>query len=305
MNHIELLLLALILDAILGEPDWLWARFPHPATLMGRGVNWFDERLNHGENRKFRGVVTITLLTLGALLLGGIIQILPDFGLFEGLIAAILLAQKSLVQHVTAVATALREGLPEGRRAVALIVGRDPENLDESSVARGAIESAAENFSDGVIAPAFWFLLLGLPGIVAYKVINTADSMIGHKNERYGQFGWAAARLDDLVNWIPARITGGLICLTFLSKNAWHVMQRDADLHRSPNAGWPESATAGVLEIALSGPRSYCGEMTDFPWVNPQGRKTLGADDIENSVQVLWRSWLVGVVVLALASLVF
>lgn len=305
MSHVELLLIALILDALFGEPDWLWSRFPHPATLMGRAVDWFEQRLNHSENRQFRGIVTITGLALGAVLLGFLIEFIPDFGALEIAIAAVLLAQRSLVEHVTAVANGLRINLQEGRRAVAMIVGRDPENLDESSVARGAIESAAENFSDGVIAPAFWFLLMGAPGIILYKVVNTADSMIGHRTERFAQFGWAAARLDDLMNWIPARITGGLICLAYLSKNAWDVMQKDADLHRSPNAGWPEAATAGVLDIALSGPRSYDGQMMGFPWVNPDGRKNLGPDDIENAVQVLWRSWIVAAAILVAAAVVF
>ena len=303
MNHIELLLLALVLDAIFGEPDWLWSRVPHPAATMGRGIDWFDSRLNQGKGRKFTGLITIILLVFAVLIIGLIIQILPDFGVLEALIAAILLAHRSLVQHVKDVAIALREGLPEGRRAVSLIVGRDPENLDESAVARGAIESAAENFSDGVIAPAFWFLILGLPGIIVYKMVNTADSMIGHRNERYNEFGWAAARLDDLMNWIPARLTGGLICLVFWSKTAWNVMLVDADLHRSPNAGWPEAATAGVLDIALSGPRSYGGTITDFLWVNPKGRRNLTPDDIDNSVQVLWRSWAAVVVALAVLAI--
>ena len=302
MNHIELLLLALILDAILGEPDWLWSRIPHPATIMGRGIDWFDARLNTGVNRKLAGVVAITSLFIAALVFGFLVQIFPDYGILEALIAATLLAQRSLVQHVKDVATALRQSLPEGRRAVSLIVGRDTENLDESAVARGAIESAAENFSDGIIAPAFWFLLLGLPGIVAYKLVNTADSMIGHRNEKYTDFGWAAACLDDLLNWIPARLTGALICLVYWSKGAWHIMLTDADLHRSPNAGWPEAATAGVLDIALSGPRNYNGEPMDFLWINPRGRKDLTPMDIDRSTQIIWRSWLSVVVVLAVLA---
>lgn len=298
MNHFELLIVALILDAILGEPDWLWDRMPHPATLMGRAINWFEGRLNHGENRRIAGFVTVGVLVSAAAVIGWVIQSLPDFGLLEALIGAVLLAQKSLVEHVRAVAVALRENLSEGRKAVAMIVGRDPENLDESSVARGAIESAAENFSDGVIAPAFWFLLFGLPGIMVYKLVNTADSMIGHRTERYAQFGWAAAKLDDVINWIPARLTGGLICIAYLSKPAWDVMQQDASLHRSPNAGWPEAATAGVLDISLSGPRSYDGQMMGFPWVNAAGRQLLTPDDIDSAVRVLWRSWWLLVVVL-------
>ena len=186
-----------------------------------------------------------------------------------------------------------------------MIVGRDPENLDENAVARSAIESAAENFSDGVIAPAFWFLIFGLPGIMAYKIINTADSMIGYRNERYEDFGWAAARLDDIVNWVPARITGALICLAHWSKAGWDTMQADAHHHRSPNAGWPEAAMAGVLGIAISGPRSYNGTMTTLPWVNGASRKPLSPMDIEAAVRVLWQSWYVAIAILAIIWLIF
>ncbi len=305
MSILSLLLIALILDAILGEPDWLWHRFPHPATLMGRCVEWLDDRLNHGQNRQNAGILTITILTLGALALSLFIKSIPDAGLLEALLAAILLAQRSLTDHVSQVAEALRSSLPEGRRAVSMIVGRDPEALDESAVARGAIESAAENFSDGVIAPAFWFLIFGLPGILIYKVINTADSMIGHRNERYQDFGRATARLDDLVNWVPARLTGGLICLAYWSKTGWNAMQADAKHHRSPNAGWPEAVMAGVLGIAVSGPRSYNGTMTELMWVNDAGRKSLTPEDIDAAVRVLWRSWFVGVGILAALWLIF
>lgn len=305
MTIISLLLIALIVDAVIGEPDWLWSRFPHPATLMGRCVEWLDDRLNHGNNRRNAGLLTIAILTIGALAIGLFIKSIPDAGLFEALFAAILLAQRSLTTHVSQVADALKSSLPEGRRAVSMIVGRDPEELDESAVARSAIESAAENFSDGVVAPAFWFLLFGLPGIMVYKIINTADSMIGYRNERYEDFGWAAARLDDIVNWAPARITGGLICLAHWSKTGWDTMQADAHQHRSPNAGWPEAAMAGVLGIAISGPRSYSGTMTDLPWVNGSGRKPLAPMDIETAVRVLWQSWFVGVAILAAIWLIF
>lgn len=305
MTIISLLLIALILDAVLGEPDWLWSRFPHPATLMGRSVEWLDDRLNHGDNRRNAGVITIAILTVGALAVGLFIKSIPDAGLLEAAFAAVLLAQRSLTTHVSQVADALRSSLSEGRRAVSMIVGRDPEELDENAVARSAIESAAENFSDGVIAPAFWFLLFGLPGIMVYKMINTADSMIGYRNERYEDFGWAAARLDDMVNWIPARISGGLICLAHWSLDAWETMKTDARHHRSPNAGWPEAAMAGVLGIAISGPRSYNGTLTNLPWVNGSGRKPLSPTDIEAAVRVLWQSWFVGVAILAAVWIIF
>jgi adenosylcobinamide-phosphate synthase len=205
------------------------------------------------------------------------------------------------VQHVDAVAEGLGRSLHDGRSAVAQIVGRDPEALDEAGVSRAAIESAAENFSDGVVAPAFWFALCGLPGIVAYKVINTADSMIGHRSPRYVDFGWAAARLDDVLNWIPARLTGYLFLIVGGRLDAAAHMHRDAPGHRSPNAGWPEAAMAHVLGIALAGPRIYGGSLTEDPFMNPDGRRDARAQDIRRSVSMLWRAWagLLGVAALA------
>lgn len=285
-----LLVPALLLDAALGEPKWLWDRFPHPAVLMGRAVGFAEARLNRGGQRRLKGVVAMLGLGLGALALGWIIHAVPDGGVLEVIAAAILLAQRSLVQHVQAVGDALRLSLSGGRRAVSMIVGRDVAGLDEAGVSRAAIESAAENLSDGVIAPAFWFLVGGLPALVLYKVANTADSMIGHRTPRYEEFGWAAARFDDLLNLIPARLTALLIALT----HGWldpRPILRDAPLHRSPNAGWPEAAMAPVLGVALSGPRSYHGEMRDFPWVWPEGRRDAGPDDIDAACGALWRAW--------------
>lgn len=285
-----LLIPALLLDAAFGEPKLIWDRYPHPAVLMGRLVGWCDQRFNTGANQKLKGIAVMAALAFGALALGRLIQVLPDFGLVEILVAAILLAQRSLVQHVGAVATGLRSSLAEGRRAVAMIVGRDTEVLDRAGVTRSAIESAAENLSDGVIAPAFWFLIGGLPGLMLYKITNTADSMIGHMTPRHQQFGWAAARFDDLLNLIPARLTAVLIALT----NGWRdpaPILRDAPLHRSPNAGWPEAAVACVQGISLSGPRSYHGMMAEYPWVYPEGRRDLGPEDIDHTIRTLWRTW--------------
>lgn len=281
------LVLALLLDALLGEPRALWDRWPHPAVLMGRAVAWADHRLN--DRTRAMGVVALVLLLAGAIALGLALAALPG-GLAEVIVGAILLAQRSLADHVTAVARGLRMSLGEGRRAVAMIVGRDTAALNESATARAAIESAAENFSDGIVAPAFWFAVAGLPGLLAYKVVNTADSMIGHRTPRHEAFGWASARFDDLMNLIPARLSALLIWLTG-PRGPWRPIIADARLHRSPNAGWPEAAMARVLDVALSGPRSYHGEMRDYPWVHPQGRKTIGAPEIEASVRVLWRAW--------------
>ena len=286
-----LLFFALLLDAALGEPRALWDRFPHPAVLMGRAVAWMERRLNTDGQRRAKGVLAMAVLAAGAMALGMVIHMIPDFGLLEILLAAILLAQRSLVDHVRAVGDALRLSLGDGRRMVARIVGRDTANLTEPAVARAAIESAAENLSDGVIAPAFWFLVAGLPGLLLYKVTNTADSMIGHRTPRYEEFGWAAARFDDLLNLIPARLTAVLIAVSHGRFDAAQVVLRDAPLHRSPNAGWPEAAMALVLNTALSGPRSYNGEERDFPWVYPEGTRDAGPNQIDAACAGLWRAW--------------
>jgi adenosylcobinamide-phosphate synthase len=282
--------IAMLLDAAFGEPKLIWDRVPHPAVLMGRLVHALDRRFNRGSDLRLKGAGLALVLVLTGLLVGWLIHILPDYGVLEILALAILIAQKSLVEHVRAVASALRRTLPEGRAAVAMIVGRDTAAMTEPDVARAAIESAAENLSDGVVAPVFWYLLLGLPGIVAYKLVNTADSMIGHMTPRYRKFGWAAARLDDVLNLIPARLTALLIALT----HGWvdpKPILRDAPKHRSPNAGWPEAALAPVLNVALSGPRSYHGVRKDFPWVWPEGRRDPGPDDIDAAANALWRVW--------------
>ena len=301
-----LLVPALLLDAAFGEPKFLWSRLPHPAVLMGRAVAFAELRLNRGARRKPKGIAAMAGLAAMAILLGWLIHLVPDFGMLEVFVAAILLAQKSLVQHVQAVAAALRLSIGDGRCAVAMIVGRDTGTMDSPAVTRAAIESAAENFSDGVIAPAFWFLIGGLPGLMLYKITNTADSMIGHRTPRFEAFGWAAARFDDVLNLVPARLTALLIAAVYGQWHAWGFIIRDAGLHRSPNAGWPEAAMAVVLNMSLSGPRSYSGVMTAFPFVYPEGRRNAVPDDIDASVAVLWRSWfgfLGGVAVLALLGL--
>ncbi|RID93154.1 cobalamin biosynthesis protein [Gemmobacter lutimaris] len=286
-----LLVPAMLLDAALGEPKALWDRVPHPAVLMGRAVGRLDHALNKGRMRRARGTFAMALLAGGGWLLGLLIAALPDAGVIEVLVAAILLAQRSLVDHVRAVADGLRQSLPEGRRMVARIVGRDTATMDAPAVARAAIESAAENLSDGVIAPLFWYLVAGLPGLLLYKITNTADSMIGHRTPRHEAFGWAAARFDDLLNLIPARLTAFLLALAHWRPDATRIILRDAPLHRSPNAGWPEAAMAVVLGIALSGPRSYHGEMRTFAWVHPEGRRDPGPAEIEAACTALWRAW--------------
>jgi adenosylcobinamide-phosphate synthase len=293
MAKTMIMVAAMVLDALLGEPDVLWKRAQHPAVLLGRLVGVLDKTLNTGSARRARGVLAVALLVGAAWSAAWLVSLIPFGWAIEIFLGFTLLAQRSLVDHVTAVARALETGLAEGRRSVAMIVGRDVEALDESGVARAAIESAAENVSDGVIAPVFWFVIAGLPGILIYKAVNTADSMIGYRTPRHLEFGWAAARLDDVLNLIPARLTALLIAAEAWSWSPMRAALRDAHLHRSPNAGWPEAAMAERIGTALSGPRAYHGEMTDDPFVNPNGRHDLGPGDIDASVRVLWRIWAV------------
>lgn len=284
-----MLALALGLDALMGEPRWLWARLPHPAVLMGRGVAALDRALNTGDRQRLKGVLAVVALVLVAGTIGALLQMLGP--VVSVIAAAILLAQKSLIDHVAAVATGLRQSDAAGREAVAMIVSRDVSEADGSAISRSAIESLSENFSDGVIAPAFWFLVAGLPGIAIYKAVNTADSMIGYLTPKYSAFGWAAARLDDVLNWVPARASALLIALVGRSLGAWAQVARDARLHRSPNAGWPEAAMARTLAIALAGPRSYHGTLRDLAWVNGDGRRTLAPADIDAAISIVWKAW--------------
>jgi adenosylcobinamide-phosphate synthase len=297
---------ALAFDSLIGDPDWLWRRLAHPVALFGAAIGWLDRTLNREgwspQQRKGAGIASVILIVLMA----GSIGLLLQLGLQRsfvgnmalGLIASIFVAQRSLYQHVAGVREAFAQGdldqggLAAARQSVSMIVGRDPELLDEAGVCRAAIESCAENFSDGVVAPVFWLALLGLPGLIAYKAINTADSMIGHRNERYESFGWAAARLDDLVNLIPARLSALLLAISApvaggSIRTSLNVVKRDASKHRSPNAGWPESAMAGALGLALAGPRGYPDYVVDDPFLNAEARKDAVPDDIGRALDLM------------------
>jgi len=270
MSTAVVLILALLLDAALGEPKWLWDRLPHPVVVMGRAVGWLDRKLNPARGGVLVGALALALLMAGAYGLGWFLEL---FGpIVEILVLAVLVAQRSLVQHVAAVARGLRVSLGDGRRAVAMIVSRDTAQMDQSAVARSAIESAAENMSDGVIAPVFWFLAGGLPALLVYKIVNTADSMIAYRTPKYEYFGKATAYADDILNFIPARIT----------------------------AGWPEAAMAHAISVALAGPRSYDGKMQQFAWVGGTGARTIGPIHIDAAIRQLWLAWglMVGLVVL-------
>ncbi|MDI7863570.1 adenosylcobinamide-phosphate synthase CbiB [Rhizobiaceae bacterium n13] len=302
-QNLLILFLALILDRIVGDPVWMWNRVPHPVVLFGKAISALDDMLNRrdlpGSARKRNGVLAIAALVVASLAIGWLVDaallLLGPIGILaEVLLVAVFLAQKSLADHVAAVADGLRrDGLEGGRKAVAMIVGRDPETLDEPGVCRAALESLAENFSDGVVAPALWYAVLGLPGLFAYKMLNTADSMIGHKSEKYLDFGWASARLDDLANWPAARASILLVAAgaaftrgVEAARNALRVALRDSGLHRSPNSGWPEAAMAGALDVQLAGPRVYGGTRVSEPMINGAGRDIAGSDDLTAGIAI-------------------
>ncbi len=271
--------LALAIEGIIGWPNAVYDRIGHPITWMGSLIDACDRRFNRNGDRDIIRRLAGVLVTLGlcALVWGLstlLVWLLPGGwlgALLTGVLAWPLVAARSLHDHVRAVVLPLVRGDLDGaRQAVSMIVGRDPASLDEAGVSRAALESLGESTSDGVVAPLFWGVIFGLPGIAVYKVINTMDSMIGHLSPRHAAFGWAAARLDDLVNLIPARLSG-LLYVAVAGPHwraALHCMLRDAGKHRSPNAGWPEAALAGALGVRLSGPRVYDGERTNEPWVN-------------------------------------
>ena len=308
-----LLLAAMLFDAVVGDPRWLYRVVPHPTVIMGRVLSLCDDCLNRprfgSAGRRVAGAAaTLAVITsfgaLGAWIGTGLSHGWGGFWV-EALLVSVLVAQNSLYRHVAEVASALEhDGLEAGRAAVARIVGRDPESLDAQGVARGAVESLAENFGDGVVAPVLWGLLLGLPGIVAYKALNTADSMIGHLDDRYRDFGWAAARLDDLANWVPARLAGVLLAVSAIQlgggrmARSWRVMRRDGGAHRSVNAGYPEGAMAGALGLRLAGPRWYRGEPAADRWLG-DGRAAATAADIRRGLRVYVGACLALAVVLA------
>jgi len=300
---LPVVLVALLADAILGDPDRIWRRWPHPVVWIGGLIDRLDDALNREEDsfsrRRLAGVAALLVLLAAV---GGVAYAaertlsalpFPFAVLATGVLGSVLIAQKSLYDHVARVRDVFANGgLPAARKAVSMVVGRDPDSLDVAGVTRAAIETTAENFSDGVVAPVFWFALLGLPGLALYKAINTADSMIGHRSARHEAFGWAAARLDDLVNLVPARIAGLLLALAMpvVGRDpvaAVRIMLRDARLHRSPNAGWPEAAMAGGLGLSLAGPRRYGTRVVDDPFLNAGGRRDAGPEDISRALKVM------------------
>ncbi len=301
-------LASLVLEAAVGYPAALHARIPHPVVWAGNAINAFERRWNEPQYsfgaRRMLGVTAVVLVAAAAAAVGlglewvvGFLTVVLgcDFdgvacwavGLVGTLVVALLgttgLAQRSLFDHVNNVLVALRAGdLPLSRQRVALIVGRDTQRLDANGVSAAALESLAESFNDGIVAPVFWFLIAGLPGLFAYKVLNTADSLIGHREERWRAFGWAAARADDVANLLPARIAGALLVLAGLKGGS--VMLSDASKHDSPNAGWPEAAMAGALGVRLGGPTSYDGVLHERP-VFGTGPSP-GVDDLRRGLRI-------------------
>lgn len=295
--------LALIAELIFGYSQLLVKTIGHPVIWIGNLIDVLDHKLNRTDKsaaeRRRAGIIALLVIIFAAAGSGLLAQWLSGlfaFGwLIVALLAASLIAQRSLANHVAAVIERLqRDGLDGGRVAVSQIVGRDTEALDESGISRAAIESLAENFSDGVVAPVFWLVLGGLPGIAAYKAINTADSMIGHKSERHVDFGRAAARLDDLVNLPASRLTAGLVVVAALlapglsARSALRAIRNDARSHRSPNAGWPEAAFAGALGLELAGPRSYGGQIIEDAVMGKGGRPRANCADIRRAITLYW-----------------
>jgi adenosylcobinamide-phosphate synthase len=297
--------LALLIDRVVGDPAILWRRIGHPTAWVGEAIDRLDGMLNRAQlppiARRRNGVIAILAIGAAGALAGWMISAALAglrFGFaIEAVLASIFIAQKSLVDHVLDVARHLDRGPAAGRSAVAKIVGRDVTALDQPGVARAAVESAAESFSDGVVAPAFCYLLLGLPGLIVFKIVNTADSMVGHRTPRHEAFGWAAARCDDLLNLLPARLAALLIALGGAARGrpgafALRIARRDAALHDSPNAGWPEAAMAGALGLALGGPRRYGGEIHDGAWLNREGRPAATVADIRAAVRIIDAAWM-------------
>lgn len=308
MGFTGAMLVAMAVDTLMGWPRAFFAHIGHPVSWLGSLIDVLDSRWNRPSDtptiRRLAGIAAALSVIVAAAGLGWIVQRMMPLDwrgiVLTGVLAWPFVAGRSLYDHVAAVRDPLKAGdIETARKAVSMIVGREPNQLDEAGIARAAIESLAENTSDGVVAPLFWGALFGLPGIIGYKAINTLDSMIGHRNERHEAFGWAAARIDDVANVVPARLTGLLFALTGSApRDALLCMAKDARRHRSPNAGWPEAAIAGALGVRLCGPRSYHGELADEPWLNGNARGPVAAD-LARALEIYVRAMLTVAAILA------
>jgi adenosylcobinamide-phosphate synthase len=309
---------ALALEATFGYPDWLYQRIGHPVSWIGRLISFLDRKLNRetdgAAERRNKGILSLGIFIVVPGIIAWAAEQVFDrvaFGaFFIALLASTLIASRSLYDHVEAVARALDQyGLDGARDAVGRIVGRNPQTLDAHGVARAAIESLAENASDGIVAPVFWFAIFGLPGLVVYKAINTADSMIGHRTPRHEAFGWASARLDDFVNLPASRLTALLFAAASIFTPGASVagtleaVTRDASKHRSPNAGWPESAIAGALRLKLNGPKVYGETRVEDAYMG-DGRRDATADDIHAALRLTTTAWGIMVAILLLIAII-
>lgn len=291
--------IAMLIERLIGYPRFLQDTIRHPVQWIGALIDKLDKSLNNqnqaSEKQKLFGILAVIVIILSAAIPAFALQwLLVKFPLgwfVNALLATTLIAQKSLRDHVLAVANGLGISLETARIEIAKIVGRDPSGLNETGISKAALESLAENTSDGIVAPVFWYALFGLPGITVYKAINTADSMIGHKTERHLHFGWAAAKLDDLINLPASRLTGGLFAASAWinsagqGKASLQAMWRDASKHSSPNAGWPEAAMAGALGLRFGGPRTYDSEAIDLAWMG-DGAPTMDRRDIARGIDL-------------------
>ncbi|MDI2112601.1 adenosylcobinamide-phosphate synthase CbiB [Commensalibacter nepenthis] len=299
LRHLKIMAIAIFIDAVWGDPKSIYNKIPHPIVWIGNLIGFFDKKLNHPHHtprqQKRNGFITLGLTIATSSIFGFFLQKIlfkylpkPIAYLTSGIIGSIFIARHSLYEHVQNVADALNyPDINIARHTVSQIVGRNTEQLDQSGIARAAIESLAENFSDGVTAPIFWGCIGGLPGIIAYKAINTADSMIGHKTEKYLFFGYAAAKTDDYVNFPASRLSALWIVLA-ASKNPiadFQYVAKEAKKHNSPNAGWPEAAMANCLSIYLAGPRQYHNDMINTPWIG-KGEKKISKSNITNALKI-------------------
>ncbi len=288
MNMLVCIIIALTIDRIIGWPNWLFRHISHPVVLIGNLISVCEKTFNNANTtasiRRFWGIITVLIVTGVCLLAALFVSLLIPNNQLGTILTSLLIwpwiAAKSLSEHVEKVALALSKADSESARtAVSMIVGRNAKTLDDPGIARASLESLSENTSDGVIAPLFWAVIFGLPGLFVYKAINTLDSMIGYRTQAHEAFGWAAAKLDDIVNFLPARLTGTIYILTGTNPiYSFGIMWRDAKKHRSPNAGWPEAGFAAALNVRLSGPRYYDGILSDDEWLHEEGEDPSSKD---------------------------
>ena len=291
------LLVGWLLDLLFGDP----ARLPHPVVWFGKAIAFFEHRLNKGSHRKLKGALTAVFLIAATYAVGLILN--SQFPILNFLVVFYCLAGTTLIREVKEVFRAVDRSLEEGRKQVARIVGRDTSELSAQEVRTAALETLAENLSDGVIAPLFWFAILGVPGMLAYKMVNTLDSMIGYKTERYKDFGCWAAHIDDIANYIPARLTALLMVLPHAILNfkfsIFNFVRKNGRHHASPNSGYPEAALAGILNCRFGGPHYYFGQLFPKPYIG-ENERLLTTEDMKKAVRINRTAEVLMVIIVAL-----